>query len=184
EEPTPVGEIWSPKWKAADLASYTKKCASKATFEAELYKLGEMYPSLESFAPELKVFYHKQHYPGSWNGEDRHGNDRELLKMDYEHLPFAVREWLKNNPKQRHFSVQEEIVFFAPGAIYPILPLWVDEPESATGSISNECEGIFDDLENYATEPKHGVVLGRVDHKKGPKQEVVVTIEAFQVKQK
>ena len=44
--------------------------------------------------------------------------------------------------------------------------------------------GIFDDLENYATEPKDGVVLGRVDHKKKEKQGVVVTIEAFQVKQK
>jgi hypothetical protein len=97
-----------------------------------------MYPSLKQFAPELKVFYNKQHYPGSWEGVDKHGNDRELLKMDYEELPYAVREWLTRNPKQRFFSVQEEVVFFAPGAIYPILPLFVEEPESES---VGECEG-------------------------------------------
>ncbi len=42
--------------------------------------------------------------------------------------------------------------------------------------------GIFDDLENYATEPRDGVVLGRVEHKKSGKHDVEVTIEAFQVK--
>lgn len=99
-----------------------------------------MYPSLKEYAPELKIFYYKQHYPGSWGGEDKHGNDRELLKMDYEELPFPVREWLQRNTKQRHFSVQEDVVFFAPGAIYPLLPLWVDEPEDKSG-VGGECEG-------------------------------------------
>lgn len=91
-----------------------------------------MYPTLKTWAPELKVFYNKQHYPGSWNGVDKHGNDRELLKMNYEELPFAVREWIKKHPKQRHFSVQGDVVFFAPGAIYPILPLFVDESEEGS----------------------------------------------------
>ena len=65
------------------------------------------------------------------------------MKSSLEDLPFAVREWLKKNEgKQRHFSVQDEVVFFAPGAIYPILPLWVEEPEeSGSGGLSNECEG-------------------------------------------
>ena len=40
-------------------------------------------------------------------------------------LIFMYR--LKKTPKQRHFSVQDDIVFFAPGAIYPILPLFVEE---------------------------------------------------------
>lgn len=65
---------------------------------------------------------------------------RELIKMDMSALPYRVREWLKRESLQRHFSVQDDVVFFAPGAIYPILPLWVDEPEDAS---IGECEGTF-----------------------------------------
>lgn len=137
-EPTPVGEIWTAKWKDSDLSSYKRKCAASTTITAELYKLKEMYPTLKQWAPELKVFYHKQYYPGSWNGEDKHGNDRELLKLDLGDLPYAVREWIKEHPKQRHFSVQDSIVFFAPGAIYPLLPLFVDESEEGA-----DCDGKF-----------------------------------------
>lgn len=196
-EPTPIGEIWKPKWKDSDLASYKKRCESSVTFSAQIYKLGEMYPTLKEFAPELKVFYHKQHYPGSWEGKDLHGNDRELLKMDYESLPFGVREWLQKNKKQRHFSVQEGVVFFAPGAIYPRLPLWVDEPEE---EYKGECDGKLrcikfeihpanmrtgvEDLELYSTEAKDGAILGKVSHKKKGKNEIEITVEAFQVKKK
>ncbi|KAF1961984.1 hypothetical protein CC80DRAFT_488357 [Byssothecium circinans] len=185
EEPTPVGQLWTAQWKDSDVtSSYNKKCASSSTYKAQIYTLGEMYPALKTWAPELKVFYHKQLYPGSWNGEDIHGEGRALLKMDYEELPFAVREWLQRNPKQRHFSVQEDVVFFAPGAIYPIAPLWVEEPEAKTKSALGECEGVFEDLENYSATPKDGVVLGRVSHEKKGKNEVEFSIEAFQVEEK
>lgn len=89
------------------------------------------------FAPQLKVFYNKQLYPGSWSGIDKHGNDRELIKMDLADLPWKVQEWIKKESTQRHYSVHDDIVFFAPGAIYPILPLWVD------GVDAPECEGTF-----------------------------------------
>lgn len=138
-DPIPVGALWTAKWTDDLLSSYVRKCASSVTLTAGIYNLGEIYPTLKTWAPELKVFYHKQLYPGSWDGEDKHGNDRELMKMAFEDLPFAVREWLQRNPKQRHFSVQDDVVFFAPGAIYPLLPLWVDEPEEE-GSLA-ECDG-------------------------------------------
>ncbi|KAL1605083.1 hypothetical protein SLS60_004626 [Paraconiothyrium brasiliense] len=179
EEPTPAGEIWAAKWKDEDLSSYTKHCAGSTTFKAQIYTLGEMYPTLKEWAPQLKVFYNKQLYPGSWEGKDVHGEGRELLKMPYEELPFAVREWVTKNPKQRHFSVQDDIVFFAPGAIYPILPLFVDEPESDKLS---DCEGLYEDLENYSAEPKEGVMLGKVAHKSLGKNGVEITLDAFQVK--
>ena len=81
------------------MKSYTKKCESSATLKAELYTLKEMYPALKTWAPQLKVFYNKQLYPGSWEGIDVHGDQRELLKMPLEDLPFAVRSWYA-----RHFS--------------------------------------------------------------------------------
>ncbi|ORY05164.1 hypothetical protein BCR34DRAFT_454832, partial [Clohesyomyces aquaticus] len=178
DEPTPVGQLWTAAWKEADLSSYTKQCVATATVTASIYKLGELYPDLKTWAPELKVFYNKQLYPGSWNGEDKHGNERELMKMPYEDLPFAVREWIARNPKQRHYSVQDDIVFFAPGAMYPILPLWVDEPDSK----DLDCEAVFDDLDNYSNEPKDGGVIARMEHTSTGDKAVEIRIEAMQVR--
>lgn len=175
-DPTPVGEVWLAKWKDSDLASYTRKCAASATINAEIYTLKEIYPTLKEWAPELKVFYHRQHYPGSWEGVDLHGNARDLLKLGLGDLPYAVREWIKAHPKQRHFSVQDDLVFFAPGAIYPILPLFVDESEEG-----GDCDAIIEDLENYSAELKDGAVVGTVAHKKGSEKNTVeISISAFQ----
>lgn len=100
--------------------------------------------------------------------------------MNLAELPYKVREWLKRETKQKHFSVQDDNVFFAPGAIYPILPLWVDEPED--GDL--ECETVFDDVDNYSNEPKDGAVIGKVTHSKSGKREVQFTVEALQVQKK
>jgi hypothetical protein len=100
--------------------------------------------------------------------------------MDLASVPYKVREWLKRETKQKHYSVQDDSVFFAPGAIYPILPLWVDEPED--GNL--ECETVFDDLENYSNSPKDGAVVGKVTHSDAGKNEVQFTIEALLVKKK
>jgi hypothetical protein len=139
-----------------------------------------VYPDLKDFAPELKVFYNKQHYAGSWSGIDLHGTARDLMRMDLSSLPYKVRDWLKRNPSQKHFSVQEDSVFFAPGAIYPILPLWVDEPEE--GEL--ECETAFDELDRYSAELGDGRVVGRVVQRESGKNEVEFTVEAVLVKKK
>lgn len=130
-DPTPVGALWTSTWNATSLTPYTQSCLSRSTYTAAIYKLSQLYPDLEDFAPQLKVFYNKQLYPGSWAGVDKHGNDRELLKMDMTDLPWKVREWIKRESTQRHYSVHDDVVFFAPGAIYPVLPLWVEGSEEA-----------------------------------------------------
>jgi hypothetical protein len=180
EEPTPVGALWTAKWDTVSLQPYTQHCLNRNTYTAQIYKLSELYPDLKDFAPQLKVFYNKQLYAGSWNGVDEHGSKRELMRMDLAEVPYKVREWLKRETKQKHFSVQDDVVFFAPGAIYPILPLWVDEPED--GDL--ECETVFDDLDNYSNEPKDGAVVGKVTHSPSGKNEVQFTVEALQVKAK
>jgi hypothetical protein len=69
-----------------------------------------------------------------------------LIKTDKADLPAAVREWIKNIEKQKHFSVLDDAVFFAPGAMYPILPLWVEEPEDEASL--GDCEGMnLEDIE-------------------------------------
>jgi hypothetical protein len=71
-DPTPMGALWTAAWTDSDLSSYTKKCASTSTFSTAIYTLGQIYPDLKTWAPELKVFYHKQLYPGSWSGVDKY----------------------------------------------------------------------------------------------------------------
>lgn len=83
-----------------------------------------------------------------------HGTGRELMKMDMSALPYKVREWLKKNPRQRHFSVQGDVVFFAPGAVYPILPLWVDDGEG------EGCDGMFSISQSGALVVVGGMVRG------------------------
>lgn len=181
DEPTPVGALWTAKWDATTLAPYTQHCRSKSSYDAKIYKLNELYPDLAEQAPQLKVFYNRQLYAGSWDGVDVHGTGRELMVMAVADLPYKVREWLKKESTQRHYSVQDDLVFFAPGAIYPILPLWVEETEDATGG---ECEGVFDSLESYANEPADGKVIGKVSHEKMGGKDVKFTVEALKVRAK
>jgi hypothetical protein len=178
DEPTPVGALWTAQWDITTLKPYTQHCRNKNTYTAKIYKLNELYPDLKDQAPQLKVFYNKQLYAGSWGGIDVHGVGRELIKMNMADLPYKVREWLKRETLQRHYSVQDDAVFFAPGAIYPILPLWVDDAEEG----GFDCEGVFDDLENYSNEPKDGAVIGKVSHTNVGEKEVRFTVEALQVK--
>ena len=95
-------------------------------------------------------------------------------------LPYKMRTWLKQNPNQKHFSVQDADVFFAPGALYPILPLWVEEP----GDAAPECEDVFDSLDAYATDAGDGKVLAKVTHNMTGKHDVVFTVEGVVVRGK
>jgi hypothetical protein len=107
---------------------------------------------------------------------------------------LLIQSRLKKTPKQRHFSVQEDIVFFAPGAIYPILPLFVEEsgdkgcdgkplpPFHILTTTTKLALGIFEDLDSFSPTVKDEAVLGKVSYKKGKKNAIEITIEAFQVK--
>ncbi|EUC41468.1 hypothetical protein COCMIDRAFT_106088 [Bipolaris oryzae ATCC 44560] len=179
DEPTPVGALWTAKWNDTTLAPYTQHCRSQSSYTAKIYKLNELYPDLAEQAPQLKVFYNKQLYAGSWDGIDVHGVGRELIAMHMTDVPYKVREWLKKESLQRHFSVQDDLVFFAPGAIYPLLPLWVDDAEEEQGK---ECEGVFEGLERYSNEPGDGKVIGKVGHESLGDKEVRFTVEAMMVR--
>ena len=205
-DPTPAGALWTATWNATTLSPYTQSCRTTTTHRATLYQLSQLYPDLESYAPQLKVFYNKQLYPGSWSGIDKHGNDRELLMMELASLPPKVRKWIGKESTQRHYSVHDGedvegdgVVFFAPGAVYPILPLWVEDAEGAgcegmsssvrkvvggTDSADGGFVGVFEGLESYANEPADGKTIGKVSHKVVGEKEVEFTVEAMVVKTK
>ena len=98
-------------------------------------------------------------------------------------VPFKVREWLKKESKQKHYSVQDDEVFFAPGAIYPILPLWVEREEGGDAA-EKGCEGVFEGLDTYRNEPEDGKVIGKVAHEGTGEKEVKFTVEAMVVRRK
>lgn len=182
DEPTPIGALWTAKWNASTLAPYTQHCHTKSSYSAKIYKLNELYPDLAKQAPQLKVFYNKQLYAGSWDGIDVHGVGRELMVMSVADLPYKVREWLKKESTQRHYSVQDDLVFFAPGAMYPILPLWVEPEEGDAEAGAAECEAVFEGLEGYAVEPADGRVIGKIAHESLGGKEVRFTVEAMKVR--
>lgn len=68
--------------------------------------------------------------------------------------------------------------------MYPILPLFVDEPENDDSANNIDCEGAYDDLDNYSATPKPGVVLSKMTHKSTGKNQVEISIDAFVVKEK
>ena len=180
DQPTPVGALWTAKWNDTTLAPYTQHCRSSSSYTAKIYKLNELYPDLAEQAPQLKVFYNKQLYAGSWDGIDVHGVGRELIAMHMTDVPYKVREWLKKESLQRHFSVQDDLVFFAPGAIYPLLPLWVEDVEEEEQG--GQCEGVFEGLERYSNELGDGKVVGKVRHESVGDKEVRFTVEAMVVR--
>ncbi|KAE8829357.1 hypothetical protein HRS9122_09172 [Pyrenophora teres f. teres] len=155
DEPTPVGALWTAKWDATTLSPYTQHCLTKTTHSAKIYKLSELYPDLEHQAPNSKSS-----------------------------TAVSLREWLKKESKQKHYSVQDDEVFFAPGAIYPILPLWVEREDGGEGKSEEGCEGVFEGLESYSNEPEDGKVIGKVKHEGTGEKEVKFTIEAMVVRSK
>jgi hypothetical protein len=177
DDPPPAGALWTATWDTSTLTPYTQSCHSTSSFRAQIFKLAALYPDLEAYATGLKRFYANTHYPGSWGGHDAHGMERELLMMEVADLPARVRQWMEKEGEQKWYSVQGKTVFFAPGAVYPLVPLWVDAKGEG-------CEDVFNDLATYSNEPKDGTVIGKVSHKEVGKGEVEFTVEALRVQLK
>jgi hypothetical protein len=139
------------------------KCEVEKTFKAEQWKLKDL-QAPSPWSPAIETFLGWHPYPGSWEGLDPDGDDREFLIMEYTDVPTPVRDWIENqhhnkdnlNSKWWLFGVfekpgkkvasvavgqdvpapkdEDRVVLFAPAAMYEILPLWVGQ--------GSECEGM------------------------------------------
>ncbi|KAK3682821.1 hypothetical protein B0T22DRAFT_539808 [Podospora appendiculata] len=78
-------------------------CAAEQTFRAReflLDDLSELPPlGIKPFREALKLVFADRHYPGSWDGIDPHGYDRDLLVMDYAQVPRRVRAWIEEQER-------------------------------------------------------------------------------------
>lgn len=73
---------------------------------------------------------------------------------------------------------EKRVAIFAPGAIYPVLPLWV--------AGSSSCKDTLLDLSKYAAEPRDGSVVGWPQNKEADddkKMEFVVKARALKAKE-
>jgi len=110
-------ENW--KWKdpfaaGSSIDKFEPFCSSERTFKVKEYLLDDVSEppprGIEQFASALKEVFADRQYPGSWDGVDPHGYDRNLLQMEYADVPVKVREWIEeqersNGPGKGLFAV-------------------------------------------------------------------------------
>ncbi|KAL2127607.1 hypothetical protein VTI74DRAFT_10432 [Chaetomium olivicolor] len=89
-------------------AAYTSKkfvpsCTTAATFSAREFLLDDLSEEpplgLLPYREALKQVFSTREYPGSWDGIDPHGYDRNLLMMEYKDVPLKVREWIEEQER-------------------------------------------------------------------------------------
>ncbi|KAK0615553.1 hypothetical protein B0T17DRAFT_474298, partial [Bombardia bombarda] len=94
---------WTDPFSSHRIKKFAPACSAEQTFHAAEYLLDDM-----AEAPPLgllpyrealkKVFAHRE-YPGSWDGIDPHGYDRNVLMMGYADVPVKVREWIEEQER-------------------------------------------------------------------------------------
>ncbi|CAK7215538.1 hypothetical protein SBRCBS47491_002515 [Sporothrix bragantina] len=192
---------------------FETKCNVVKKFHARNYRLGDLRTgnpdhAVYPFAAGIEKYIAGRMYPGSWDGVDHGGMQRDILMMDWRELPVYVRQWIENEEMKRpdredgrtwRFMVfqkklkkevatatepptplravptegaevstwklpevadRDKVVFFAPGQLYPILPLF-----NAKGG--GKCEDSFSDLSRYVPAAKDdSVVAWPFEHSK------------------
>lgn len=90
---------WSNPFKSSEIESFTPSCEAKQTFKASEFLLDDLSlpppKGLEPYSSVLKNTLKDKPYPGSWNGIDPHGYDRNLVQMEYADVPLRVRNWIE-----------------------------------------------------------------------------------------
>ncbi|KAK3381823.1 hypothetical protein B0H63DRAFT_214299 [Podospora didyma] len=110
---------WSDPFSGSRIRKLEAACEAERTFKASEYLLDDLSESpplgLKPFFDALKKVFANREYPGSWDGIDPHGYDRNLLKMEYVDVPIKVREWIEeqersDGPGKGLFAVYEKPV--------------------------------------------------------------------------
>jgi hypothetical protein len=142
---------------------FKSPCINTVNFKAKQYKLSDLQKEppdgLLPWAGEIDYILHSRMYPGSWDGANIHGDKRDVAIMEYKDVPQPVKKWIENQrqiedaEKQTWFHVwekkgkeppkageeahvskdEDKVLFFAPGQLYDILPLWVAEGSKCKG---------------------------------------------------
>lgn len=107
---------WTNPFEASQIRKFDAACSAERTFQAKEFLLDDVSEppplGLKPYFESLKSIFANHEYPGSWDGIDPHGYDRNLLMMEYADVPIKVREWIEeqersNGPGKGLFAVYE-----------------------------------------------------------------------------
>jgi hypothetical protein len=108
---------WSDPFSSSKIRKFSPSCEAEKTFKAREYLLDDLQEDaplgLSPWADALRKIFKGRPYPGSWDGWDPHGYDRNLLMMEYSEVPIPVREWIEEQERtegegQGLFAVYEK----------------------------------------------------------------------------
>ncbi|PKS10989.1 hypothetical protein jhhlp_002748 [Lomentospora prolificans] len=78
-------------------------CESKKTFRALQHIIAdlehELPMGLAPWSDAIFYFFGGRPYPGTWEGVDNKGEQREIMRMEYADVPPAVRAWIAEQKK-------------------------------------------------------------------------------------
>lgn len=85
--------------EASSPTRFLATCSSERTFKATEYLLDDLQElppqGLIPWVEALRKVFTNRQYPGSWDGIDPHGYDRNMLMMEYSEVPEKVRRWIE-----------------------------------------------------------------------------------------
>ncbi|KAH6617504.1 hypothetical protein F5144DRAFT_457507, partial [Chaetomium tenue] len=94
---------WPNPFASPEHKKFTAACDVLKSFRASEFMLDDLAvkapKGLLEYRDALKEVFATREYPGSWEGIDPHGYDRDLLSMDYDDMPLKVREWIEEQER-------------------------------------------------------------------------------------
>jgi len=181
---------WTNPFEHKDIDHFRPLCGAERTFHAREYLLDDISEEaprgLAAYQTALKAVFNSRQYPGSWDGIDPHGYDRNLLQMEYTDVPVKVREWIEEQERSNGEGKGLFAVFKKPPAgahavttvkvpeVSTPPELRADDKEKtvlfAPGAIystvplwvadDSECQDLLSDIKKYSPKLTDGGVVG------------------------
>lgn len=83
----------------SELIGFDVLCHAKSKFKGQQYKFADLHrPLPDGLGPwgdAIERLGRSRAYPGSWDGTNLKGQDRDIIMMEYSDIPNAVREWIE-----------------------------------------------------------------------------------------
>ncbi|KAI6353317.1 hypothetical protein MCOR25_009036 [Pyricularia grisea] len=106
------GWRWEKPWPHDDssLMQFDELCRASATFPARQYKFSDLDadPVVKPYGPAIRDLATGRVYPGSWDGVNVKGPQRDVLLVEWVRIPRLARGWIQaqletEDGRNRHF---------------------------------------------------------------------------------
>jgi hypothetical protein len=158
---------WSDPFRALPTPKgFEARCEAVQSFSATQHSLRDINETppfgLAPWADAIKFFFGGRPFPGSWDGVDNQGVNRDIIMMEYTDVPVALKDWIKKHkeadetddnrwlfavydkPREEGEKIgrlanlddgedKDKVLLFAAGSLYQVLPLLVAEGGACKG---------------------------------------------------